>query len=249
MNSRLMRESKEGLLFLFLIIISLEAYTQDQDLPAHFEDFAHKYPQSVFWKGSDDTRSLALTFDDGPTAATPAILDLLDKHDVKATFFWQGNHLIQYPEMVSRAIAAGHEFGNHSWNHPDCSGLSIKEMWQDQFLPTSRVYDSLFNLSINLYRPPYGGVSETQLDHFKSKQIMTIMWSISSMDWDPERNSSSEMIQRFEKGLHPGAIVLLHDQDFDNSLQEKLTAIEGIIQIAKRKNYAFSTISELLNQP
>lgn len=234
-------------LFSILLITSFLLLSQDHDLPNHFRKLSISYPQSVFFKGPDNTKVLALTFDDGPSEITLPILDLLDRYHVKATFFWQGKNLIKYPEAVNRAIKAGHEVGNHSWDHPNCYDMSPTDLWSQQLLPTFSVYDSLFNIKPKSYRPPYGAVTENQLAHLVEKDVQTILWSVSTLDWDVKRNSSKELVERFEQGLHPGAIILLHDVDFNNTAPSKLQAIEKMIKKAEKENYSFMTVSDMMN--
>lgn len=236
-----------SILFLIgLILSSSSTFSQDSGVPGCFESYAKSYSGHVLYKGSDDHRSIALTFDDGPTAITAAILDLLDQYDVKATFFWQGKNLMKHPEMVRRAIASGHDLGNHSWDHPNCGEMDSEAFWRLQFDPTDSVYKTCFDLDVQLYRPPFGAVSEGQLDYLSELGIVTVLWSLSTLDWDIERNSGVEIFNRFKKDIHPGAIVLLHDMDFDNSATEKLDGLDNIIRHAKSAGYSFATITEIM---
>lgn len=225
----------------------INAQNPDLDLPDHFLRFATTHPGHCRYVGEQSSKSIALTFDDGPSAITNEVLDLLDQHEIRSTFFWQGKNLIERPDIVRRAIDAGHELGNHSWDHPQCGNMGPFEMWNSQIRPTQNVFDSLYNLEVKLYRPPFGTVTEDQLIFLAERNISTILWSLSTFDWDVERNSSEEISMRFISGLHPGAIVLLHDMDFDNSVSGKLEAIENIIAYAKAVGYQFLTVSELVN--
>jgi len=236
------------LLFFLLIGNGGLLLSQDLGVPAHFSAYAKNYPEHVLYQGPEDNRFIALTFDDGPTEITASIFDLLEKHQVKATFFWQGKNLIERPEVVRRAINSGHEFGNHSWDHPNCIDMNPKELWNEQLQPTNSIYDSLFGQDVKLYRPPYGAVSESQLDYIREKDIITVLWSLSTLDWDVERNSANEIFERFQSAVYPGAIVLLHDMDFGNTAAEKLEGLERIIFYGRAEGYSFLTIPELLNK-
>lgn len=218
-----------------------------QAIPDQFYSQASKFPKSCMVQGTANSKYLALTFDDGPSEITPAILDLLEKYQIKATFFWQGKNLLEYPKIVKRAMDEGHEAGNHSWDHPNCADMNPEDLWSDQIQSTSDVYDSLFGLQVKLYRPPFGAVSDDQLEFLSNRGFTTVLWSVTTLDWDVERNSGEEIFQRFQKGLHPGAIVLLHDMDFDHSVSEKLYGIERLINHAQKEGYQFLSMTELKN--
>lgn len=242
----LLSELRSGILMMIGYGLAFSGVAQDADLPPHFQNYAATYPNDVIMKGEGTDKTLALTFDDGPTELTKDILDLLSKYKTKATFFWQGSQLVQKPEMVHRANEAGHELANHSWDHPNGVELDPYQLWKSQVVPTIGQYQSLTDKDLMLYRPPYGGITETQIEFLKHQGIITVLWSHSTMDWDSEKNSCKSMYERFRDGLHPGAIVLMHDMDFDDSATEKLCAIQKIIEYATDQGYAFQTVSEMM---
>ncbi|MFY0608558.1 MAG: polysaccharide deacetylase family protein [Cyclobacteriaceae bacterium] len=232
-------------LFVFLLSRSFLTYTQEFNVPAYFHKYAEKYPDYIVMKGSDKVKSIALTFDDGPSDATSRILNLLNEHQIKATFFWQGTNLIQHPQTVKRAITEGHLLANHSWNHPNGNAMVPDALWNNQIAPTNKVYDSLYGVTIEYYRPPFGAISEEQLIFLAKRNIATVLWSHSTLDWDGEMNTSEVMIDRFRKELHSGAIALMHDVDFNNTLSEKLIALELMIEHGKSEGFQFVTIDKL----
>lgn len=240
---------KRSTIFFLIALISFGSplLGQDTDLPGHFMTLSTSYPENCIYRGEDENQVVSLTFDDGPSEATSMILDLLDEYNVKATFFWQGSNLIKYPAIVNRAIKEGHELANHSWDHQNGNGMEPTNLWDDQIAPTFKIYDSLYNQKVQLYRPPFGVITKEQLGFLSKQSIKTVLWSISTLDWDVSSNSGIDIFQRFKSGLHPGAIVLLHDVDFNDSLTEKLHGIEKIIQHGKTEGYEFVTVTEQLN--
>lgn len=216
-------------------------------IPAHFERLVSGFPNECLAKGPK-VRSVALTFDDGPSNVTREVLEILKKHNAKATFFWQGQNLTKYPELVRRAIADGHELANHSWNHTNSDQLNNQQLWEEQIFPTLQYFDSLYGYKVQFFRPPYGSISAQQVKFLGEKGVRTVLWSLSTLDWDPDRNSMHEIATRFKRNLHPGAIVLLHDEDFEGTYQNMLQGLEEIIAYGQSKNYEFVTLPKLLKQ-
>lgn len=145
-----------------------------------------------------------LTFDDGPSPGiTPGVLDLLLSANIKATFFCQGEKILQYPELIRRIKDEGHCLANHGFLHLNgmLSGNSslLKNVQQGYYLTGSR-----------LYRPPYGRLWPWQVSMLKEKGFHIIMWTIMSMDFS-KKVSPSQCFQNVEKNLRPGAIIVFHD--------------------------------------
>ena len=98
----------------------------------------------------------ALTFDDGPHPEwTPRLLDLLDRHQAKATFFMVGEMAARHPELVNRIAGAGHAIGNHSWNHPSFPAIR----WAERSRQIARCEDTIRVCNAKLFRPPFGDLN------------------------------------------------------------------------------------------
>lgn len=241
------RTAKTIFYLISLFALSKLGFAQENRIPPSFLYYAESYPNTVYYAGSGESKTLYITFDDGPSAITTEILDILKAEEVKATFFWQGKNLVERPKTVNRALNEGHALGNHSWDHPNCINMTADELWKYQVQPTQIAYDSLFSIKVDLYRPPFGAISEGQIEHLKQKGISTILWTISTFDWDIDRNSADQMFDIFKNEIEPGAIILLHDEDFGGKGEDKIDAILRIIRFAKEEGYHFSTISEIIN--
>ena len=152
----------------------------------------------------------ALTFDDGPHPEyTPRLLDLLEAHGARATFFMVGESARQYPQIVRRAAQAGHAIGNHSWNHPCLPLLPGKER-RAQIRACAR---AIAPYGARIFRPPYGEQSAgSRFDLFWLRHRV-VMFNCEIGDWwDPvgERMAAA-LLER----VRPGSIVCLHDALFD----------------------------------
>ncbi len=240
----------KGLLIPILIFAGfLNTSGQCNDLstiPDHFTALASEFSQCCFLSGSETVRSVALTFDDGPSEVTERVLGVLKKKDIKATFFWQGKNLSKHQSLVRHAMNEGHEFGNHSWDHPNMYEFDTTKLWSEQVMPTLLLYDSLFQLTVNLFRPPYGATSSEQIKFLNKQGISTVLWSLSTLDWDTERNSAAEIAERFRNQLCPGAIVLLHDVKFGSTDSEMIIALESMISYGLKNGYQFVTVSDII---
>ena len=179
---------------------------------------------------SQDTseKVLYLTFDAGyENGNTPAILDALKKHQVKATFFVVGTYIDSEPELIRQIIKEGHTVGNHTWHHPDMSHISSIEDFQKELEYVETAYKNVTGKNMTkYYRPPQGKYSEANLQMAKELGYKSFFWSLAYVDWYQDNQPSKE--EAFSKLLgriHPGAIVLLHSTSSTNAeiLDELLT--------------------------
>lgn len=186
---------------------------------------------------------LYLTFDAGyENGNTPAILDALKKHKVKATFFIVGNFLSTNPELVKRMVAEGHTVGNHTYHHPDMSKISTLDAFSKEINDLETLYkESVGKKITKYYRPPQGKYSESNLKMAKELGYKTVFWSLAYVDWYDDKQPTRE--QAFEKLLpriHPGAVVLLHSTSKTNA-----EILDELLTKWKSKGYTFSTLDKL----
>jgi peptidoglycan-N-acetylglucosamine deacetylase len=190
-------------------------------------------------------RRIALTFDDGPDpATTPAILDVLARHGMRATFFLVGERAARHPDLVRRIAGEGHEIGNHSWDHPSLPTLPSRAV-ADQL---RRTRAALAPHGEALMRPPFG--NQTLRTWLAARRLgyRVVIWTVMGEDW---RDDAAETIAgRILARAAPGAIVLLHDSlhAFEAERYRDRTPTVGALDILAERlpDYGFVTVSELL---
>lgn len=176
---------------------------------------------------------MAITFDDGPATHTTQLLDILKKHDVKATFFVLGKSAKVQKNTLLRAYKKGHQIGNHSWDHKDLKKLSDEEI-VNQIIKTNDVILNITGEEVNVMRPPYGSFN----DIVKTKANMPIiLWNLDPLDWK-DRNAET-VAQRISEADING-IVLAHDIH-----KTTVEAMPDVISNLKSKGYHLVTIDNL----
>lgn len=197
----------------------------------------------VFSKNKQETKKIALTFDDGPHPRyTDKILSILEKYNIKATFFVIGVNVENYPEPLKRIYEAGHEIGNHSYSH-----ISEKSLTGDSALEEVNKCEELIYKSIGikprLFRPPQGMFSEDIEKIVFEKNYSIVLWSVDTRDW--AHNSVENIMKTVQSELRGGDVILMHD--YTSGKNTTCDALESIIPSLIEKGYEFVTVSELMN--
>src|SRR6185369_147855 len=156
-----------------------------------------------------DPKQLALTYDDGPNDPhTLHLLDVLAKHDVKATFFLIGKHVAAKPDIARRIAAAGHTIGNHTYTHPNllfCSAARIRQELGD----CEKVLADNVGPHSKLFRPPFGARRPAVLNVARKMGLTPVMWTVTCYDW---KVTTPERVERHAaRQISGGDIILLHD--------------------------------------
>lgn len=178
---------------------------------------------------------IALTFDDGPSAATtPQLLDILKKKQVPATFFVVGTMAERAPEVLKRERVEGHEIASHTATHRSLATMSADEIRADRNNMNS-IVERITGKGVGLIRPPYGALNDTSRGAVGQPMIL---WSVDPEDW---RDKNSETVRnRVRAAAYDGAVILLHDIH-----QTTVDAVSGIIDDLRADGYEFVTISEM----
>lgn len=194
-----------------------------------------KYSDSMSQMAIDQNKKMiALTYDDGPSAYTPVVLDALAKNDGHATFFVVGNQVDRYADSVRRAVSMGCEIGNHTYDHSNLKNLSTVQV-QSVLNRTNQAVKNQSGFDIRLVRPPYGSYNSAVS---AAAGMPIIMWSIDTLDW--KTRSTSATIQCVQQKAYDGAVVLMHDLHQPTAL-----AADSIMRYLKSAGYQLVTVSEL----
>lgn len=188
-----------------------------------------------------DKKVVAISFDAAwGNEDTDEILSILEKNDVKATFFMTGGWVEDYPEDVKRIYAAGHDLGNHGENHKNMSQLSDGEC-NDELMKVHNKVKELTGYEMFLFRPPYGDYDNEVICKATSCGYYTIQWSVDSLDW--KNYGTDAIVERVceHKALKPGAIILCH-----NGAEYTAKALDTLIKRIKEQGYEFVPVSELI---
>lgn len=184
---------------------------------------------------------IAMTFDDGPHPSnTPRLLDMLKQRNIKATFYVVGKNVREYPDIVRRILAEGHEIGNHTWDHQALSSMSAERVHQELAMTHNAVLE-VAGYQIRTMRPPYGATNlRVKQQCYQEFGYPTILWSVDPLDW--KRPGSSVVAQRIISSTHAGAIILSHDIH-----EPTINAMPQTLDALLNKGYRFVTVSQLLN--
>ena len=193
--------------------------------------------------GDTSEKVIYLTFDAGyENGCTEKILDVLQKHQVKAAFFLVGNYIEKNADLVRRMVKEGHIVGNHTMHHYDMSKLSDKASFTRELTDLETLYKTTTGMDMpKYYRPPQGIYSEENLRMAKELGYKTVFWSLAYVDWNNDAQPSRE--QAFSKLLpriHNGAVVLLH-----STSQTNAEILDELLTKWKEMGYHFGSIEEL----
>ncbi|MBE5102078.1 polysaccharide deacetylase family protein [Priestia aryabhattai] len=186
-------------------------------------------------------RYVALTFDDGPSAYTVPILDILKKYNIPATFFVVGSEVKKFPDIMQRIHREKHAIGNHTWNHPDITTLSTNELWEE-INSTNIQIEKIIGHSPTLFRPPYSSINNKNTKALKKFGMTPVLWNVDSKDW--QEKSPSSIQKNVISGLKKSSLIVMHDGDqYGSGPRDQIViSLPKIIQYLSEKNYCFITI-------
>jgi peptidoglycan/xylan/chitin deacetylase (PgdA/CDA1 family) len=181
--------------------------------------YAGMWPESqIFGRtliAGDDSAEIALTYDDGPNDAyTERLLDILVRHNARATFFLIGRFARQRPDLVRRIHAAGHTIGNHTWNHPRLIFKPPARI-REELSSTNATLEDILGEPVHYFRPPYGARRPAVLCIARELGLVPVQWNVMAFDWKPI--PAEGLLQRMERGIARnqrhgrGSNLLLHD--------------------------------------
>ncbi|MGN1033048.1 MAG: polysaccharide deacetylase family protein, partial [Intestinibacter sp.] len=216
-----------GLILIFALVFCIKAYFNEQssDIPIH--------------KVDTDKKEISLTFDISYSERNvEQILDVLDKYDVKATFFVVGNWLDKNRALVEEIHKRGHEIENHSNTHPNFNEISESDI-KKELESTSKKIKEITGQESRLFRPPFGEIDENRVKVCEALGYKIIKWNVDSMDW--KNIDDNNIVDRVARGTSPGSIILFHG---DGKNVEYY--LDQIIYYFEKNGYNIVKVSDLV---
>ncbi len=183
-----------------------------------------------------DTNEVALTFDDGPLPqSTPQILDLLKKHDAKATFFCIGSNIQESKTLLKRIADEGHSIGNHSYEHIPAFTFWGSKKVKQSIQKTDDLIKEITGKKTVLFRPPYGVTNNLMALGIRKAGKRVVGWSIRTKD---TCRSADEVVTLVDNKIKAGDIILLHDSN--PRIEETLSRVLEVLQQKNLKSVAIA---------
>ncbi len=170
----------------------------------------------------------------------PKILDILDKNNIKITFFITGRWAKNNPELLKEIYDRGHEIGNHGYGHKMHSKIG-REGNINEIKTTEDIIKEVLAYKTKLFAPPSGDFNETTVAVAKELGYKTILWSVDTIDWRKD-STSSVIVNRVMKKPHKGAILLMHPKP------ATVEALPVIINNISKEGIAIGTVSQLIGE-
>ena len=191
-------------------------------------------------RGPATGNTFALSYDDGPGPATPALLDLLRERGVVASFFCVGERVAEQPDIGKRIAAEGHLVGNHSHRHRPSLTFAFADRLRADLERAQDAIEAATGTRPRFYRPPYGVRNHATRAATDALGLRVMGWSTGGRD---QRGDVDGILRRIERGLEPGAIVLLHDAGHDPERVLRLT--RGVLDAAKKRGLRTVRLDEM----
>jgi len=196
------------------------------------------------------SKKLALTYDDGPNDPhTLRLLEVLTRHNVRATFFLIGRYVQQRPDIARELSKAGHVIGNHTFSHPNLIFASARQTRTELQQCEQALVDAVGEPS-RLFRPPFGGRRPGTLQIARRLGLEPVMWNVSGHDW---KGRPAEYVeQKVRAQVRGGDVILLHDgghSAFGADRSQTVIATDHLITYCRSEGFEFVTIPEMMENP
>jgi peptidoglycan/xylan/chitin deacetylase (PgdA/CDA1 family) len=190
----------------------------------------------------DDASEVALTFDDGPNdTATPRLLEVLARHEVRATFFCMGKFGRQEPGLVREIVAAGHLLGNHTMTHPRLS-LEPAARVRRELADCNSLLEDIAGTVVRYFRPPFGARRPVVLRLARELGLTPVMWNVTGYDWEPI--GADGILRNLERGVARnqrrgcGSNLLLHDGGYSAMGIPRVDTVRAVEQLLAKRSRA-----------
>ncbi len=197
-----------------------------------------QFNQNPVYHGPTGRNKVSLTINvDWGSEYIPAMLEIMDAYQIKATFFVTGKWVEKNQQLLKRIYNSGHEIGNHGYQHVHLTNLDERQL-TDLIRKNENLIYQLTGYKTNLFAPPYGEMNSRIARIVSNIGYRPIMWSADTIDW--QRPAPEVIVQRVNQKIDDGGIILIHPTAVT------VKALSGIISTVKEKGFKFSTINNLL---
>lgn len=240
-----MKNSKKITVLIIILLILFNIRTIDAYGFGVSKNKEHRQPDIGIYKsileknggiyvGSNDDKVLYLTFDCGyENGYTNQVLDVLENHNVKATFFITGHYINSASDIILRMKEDGHVIGNHSNLHKDITKLSDSEIEKEIMDLDEKYYKLTGEYLERFYRPPAGNFDDRSLNVVNKLGYKTLFWSLAYKDWTND-NDCDYVLKEIKDNIHNGAIILMHTVSKANA-----KSLDKVISTLKNEGYTF----------
>ena len=226
------------MVIIVLIVMISIIYTSIKTNINIVEVFSHKKELPIYSVETGE-KKLSISFDAAwGDEFTLEILNILDKYDVKSTFFLVGFWIDKYPEHVKEIYDRGHDVGNHSTNHPYMSKLTEEQILKE-LNDTGDKIKEITGEKPNLFRPPFGDYNDRLINICRENDYYVIQWDVDSLDW--KELGVQPVVDRVTRNVKDGSIVLFH-----NNAKYILEYLPMIIERLQNEGYEIVPISQLI---
>ena len=204
-----------------------------------------RYFADAFCRGEAGAMRLALTFDDGPDPrSTPALLDALQRLDVRATFFCIGERAMMHPEILVRAVREGHEIGNHSHRHAWWTNLLLSPGFFDEIQRAQKGIAAITGVVPRYFRTPMGLTNPHLSRALRKAQVTLVGWDAGGRDRRASVDPAVAAGRRILRRVRDGSVILLHDGGADPERLVRL--VNEIVSECRRRGYSFVPLETLM---
>ncbi|CAH2713239.1 hypothetical protein BACCIP111895_00374 [Neobacillus rhizosphaerae] len=167
------------------------------------------------------------------------MLATLKNHNISTSFFLEGNWVKKNPELAKMIVSAGHEIGNHSYNHPDMKRLTAAQA-REQMIKTNEIIEAATGEKCVWFAPPSGSYRDETIKVADELKMKTVLWTVDTVDW--QKPSTEVLINRVVTKIDKGSIVLMHPTE------STAKSLDRLITLIEQKNLKIGTVSDLLSE-
>lgn len=202
----------------------------------HLEDL----PPSPIYKGNPKKPMITLLINVAwGNEFIPTILETLKKHEVQATFFFDGSWVKKNPDLAKTIYHDNHEIGNHAYSHPDLKSFSQSQT-MDELKKTNDIIEETLGMKPLWFAPPSGSFNQETVNIARELEMMTILWTVDTVDW--KKPETSAMVTKVVTEVDNGSMILMHPT------KPVAEGLEQMIIGIKKKGYQLGTVSDMMSE-